>query len=322
MADPHHLQEAKVIIPTLNAGPHFAALRAGLEMQGIYPRQVLVIDSSSDDNSPDLFRRYGAQVVVIARSDFNHGGTRRLATRLANDAPILLFLTQDAIPAAANSFTNLLQAFRDPSVGVAYGRQLPRPDARGIERHARLINYPACRDEVRTFNDRKRYGIKTVFASNSFAAYRKDALESVGGFPEDALFAEDQIVAGKMLMQGWKVMYCSNSVVVHSHDYTLKQELRRYFDVGVFHARNAWLTETFGRAEGEGVRFVASEMRFLWSHDGRAIPTALAHTVAKYIGYRLGRLEGYWPVWMKRRLSMAPGYWHQPNGTKRRASQN
>jgi rhamnosyltransferase len=303
------LSSARVVIPTYNAGPHFAALRDGLSLQEIEPRQVLVVDSSSSDGTASLFERYGADVVCIPKADFNHGGTRRMAARLAAEADPLIFLTQDAIPVAAGSFRRLIAAFADPSVGMAYGRQLPRPSAGAIERHARLANYPDGEPQSRTLDDRARLGIKTVFCSNSFAAYRKQALQEVGGFPEDTFFGEDQIVAGKMLIARWSIAYVPSATVTHSHGYSIREEFRRYFDVGAFHARNPWLLETFGRAEGEGLRFIRSEMRFLWRAEPTAIPGTLIRNVAKYLGYRLGRLERLCPAGVKARLSMAGGYW-------------
>jgi len=232
-----------------------------------------------------------------------------MAVEVVKDAQFLIFMTQDAIPSCPDAFRLLLKAFGDSKVGMAYGRQLPRPQARAIERHARLANYPDAGLELRSLGDRKRYGIKTVFSSNSFAAYRRQALVAVGGFPDDALFAEDQVVAGRMLMSGWNLAYVGGACVTHSHAYSVKQELQRYFDVGVFHARNRWLLDSFGRAEGEGLRFVKSEMKYLLKHEPLSIPAALTRTFAKYLGYALGRFERFWPATLKSRISMSPSYW-------------
>lgn len=189
------------------------------------------------------------------------------------------------------------------------GRQLPRPCARGIERHARLVNYPPEICEVRSLEDRGRLDIKTVFCSDSFAAYRATALESVGGMPESAFFAEDQIVAGRMLMSGWKIAYRGDAKATHSHRYSITQDFKRCFDIGVFHARNRWLLETYGKAEGEGFRFVKSELQYLWATDKGQLLSAIIRTFAKYAGYRLGFLEQHMTASVKKRLSMAPYYW-------------
>ncbi len=305
--DPTHVS---VVIPTLNAGPHLAALLPALKMQGLDPAQFLVVDSESTDETCAAFRDFGATVVGIERRTFNHGGTRQRAVEMRPDASIVVMLTQDAIPQHPDTIARLVAAFADPAVGMAYGRQLPRPVARGIERHARLMNYPA-QSETRGLEDRARVGVKAVFCSDSFAAYRTSALAAVGGFPEDAFFAEDQLVAGRMLLEGWQIAYRGDAEVIHSHGYTVAEEFRRYFDVGVFHGRNRWLIDTFGRAEGEGVRFIRSEYAYLARHDPLQLPSAMIRTFAKYAGYSMGARERKISNRWKQRLSMQPFYWRQ-----------
>lgn len=309
VSDVPFLESACVIIPTYNAAPFFSTLWPALMAQGIQPYQVLVVDSTSSDDTASRFGDAGARVKVIPQKEFNHGGTRRRAAEWAGPAEYLIFLTQDATPAHSDAFAVLLSAFTDRRVGMAYGRQLPRLHAGPIERHARETNYPACGMLVRELKDRERFGVKTVFCSDSFAAYRRQALEEVDSFPADAFFAEDQIVAGKMLLTGWKLAYTSEARVVHSHGYSALEEFKRYFDVGAFHARNAWLLDTFGHAEGEGMRFVISELRYLLRNAPGAIPSAGLRTLAKYVGYQLGRNEHRWSRKTKARLSMAPAYW-------------
>lgn len=308
------ISRATIIVPTYNAASHFDDLSKSLAAQrGLDRQQVLVIDSSSQDGTADLFRRWGARVHTIRQQDFDHGGTRRLAAELARDSEFLICLTQDAIPVGEHSLARLLSAFEDPTIGMAYGCQLPRPGANGIERHARLMNYPPDVAKDRSLDDRSMAGIKTVFCSDSFAAYRRSALNAVGSFPRSAFFAEDQIVAGRMLLAGWRLAYRGSAKVIHSHDYTIAQDFKRYFDVGVFHARNPWLLREFGKAEGEGLRFVRSELRHLWSTDRVRIPTAIARTFLKYAGYRLGRLEQHLSSGLKRRMSMSAYYWARSN---------
>ncbi len=299
-----------VVIPILNAGAHLDQLIPALAVQGLDPAQFLVVDSESTDNSPDAFRAFGATVVGIDRSSFNHGGTRQRAVEMLPGVEFVVMLTQDAIPQAPDTIARLVDAFSDPAVGMAYGRQLPRPVARGIERHARLTNYPP-QSETRGLEDRTRTGVKTVFCSDSFAAYRVAALAAVGGFPEDAFFAEDQLVAGRMLIEGWRIAYRGDAETIHSHGYTVAEEFRRYFDVGVFHGRNRWLIETFGAAEGEGMRFIRSELTYLAQHDPAQLPSAIVRTFAKYAGYKMGSREAKISNAWKQRLSMQPFYWRK-----------
>jgi rhamnosyltransferase len=297
-----------VVVPTLNAGPSARRLVDQVRVQATVPSRLLIIDSTSDDGTPDIARAAGAEVLTIPRTEFDHGGTRQLAVDRLGDVPIVLFLTQDAIPADEHAFARLLSAFDDDTVAAAYGRQLPREGASVAEAHGRLFNYPAT-SCVKSLADAKRLGIKTPFLSNSFAAYRVSALRAVGGFPRRTLFGEDMYVAAKLLLAGHRIAYVADAVVWHSHSYSLGAELRRYFDVGAFHARNRWIAEKFGKAGREGISYVRSELRYASVRDPAAVPGLLLRDVLKLLGMQLGKREALLPKALKRRCSMNPLFW-------------
>lgn len=297
-----------LVIPSRNAGPEWKAGLESLEIQTCQPKLRCLVDSSSNDATVALARTYGFTVDVIDPAQFNHGGTRQWVVDRSCRNGLVVFLTQDAQLASQDALCELLSAFNDSSVGAVYGRQLPRPGAEPIEAHARLFNYPAS-SHVCDFGDAASMGIKAAFMSNSLAAYRTEALAAVGGFPADVILGEDTIVAAKMLMAGWKIAYQADAQVYHSHDYSYLQEFRRYFDIGVMHTRESWMLDAFGAPEGEGGRFVRSELAYLFKHAPWLIPSAFLRTGLKYLGYRLGRAERWLPLRIKRGLSMHRGFW-------------
>jgi len=299
-----------IIIPTLNGERTFTMVAKSLREQSISAEsQTMVIDSESSDSTSVIAKEYGWRVVDIDRKSFNHGGTRQKGVELC-DAEIIIFLTQDVILANERSIEKLVACFDNPKVSAAYGCQLPHKNAGALAAHARLCNYPS-ESRLKSLKDAPELGIKTAFISNSFAAYRREALMTVGGFPSNTILGEDTYVAAKMLLAGWKVQYCAESKVYHSHDYSLIQEFKRYFDIGVFHAREEWIRESFGKAEGEGLKFVLSEAKYL-INTGKAylLPVALIRTGLKYLGYRLGIKEQYLPVSIKKQFSMHSNYWN------------
>lgn len=300
-----------LIVPTLNAGPTWEAWLAAYDGQTLKADFPLVIDSASTDATVSRARARGFETRIISRAEFNHGGTRRFGVQCLPDADIIVFLTQDAVLAGPEALARLLAAFEDERVGAAYGRQLPHPNAGPIGAHARLFNYPAT-SQVRSLADRRRFGLKTVFLSNSFAAYRRVALLESGGFPVHTIMNEDTHVAGKLLLAGWKIAYRADAEVHHSHDYGYLEEARRYFDIGVFHAKTPWLRRIFGRAEGEGRRFVLSELRYLAGHAPWLIFSALLRNGLKWLGYRLGSVAHLGlPLAFARRFSMHRAYWSE-----------
>ncbi|MDT8451879.1 MAG: glycosyltransferase [Gammaproteobacteria bacterium] len=296
-----------LFIPTLNAGPRWGQVVEAIQSQSTRPDAVLVVDSGSVDGTAELASSAGFEVEHINPSEFDHGATRMLALQRFADCDVIVYLTQDAVPRDRHAFSHLLAALAsDDAIAAVAGRQLPDIDASVFARHSRGYNYPD-QSAVRSSSDIAEFGIKSAFLSNSFAAYDRAALEAVGGFPQRIIFGEDMYVAAKLLKAGRKVAYASDACVYHSHNYTPMQEFRRYFDMGVFHARECWLRREFGGAEGEGVKFVRSEIDYLLKHAFWRIPEGGLRTMFRYAGFRLGLIEKRLPVWLKMQLAMNKG---------------
>lgn len=299
-----------VIIPVYNPDDKFNRLLDMLQKQSVKNLSVLLIDSGTKHEYQNDIRHSASFIIKqIPSNEFNHGGTRQLGIDMYPNNDIYVFLTQDAILVDEYSIENLLTCFDDATVGCAYGRQLPHSNATFFSRIARINNYGE-ESYIRSFEDRKKYGMKTCFLSNSYAAYRKQAIFAVRGFPTNTILSEDMYVAAKMLISGWKIAYNANSQVFHSHNYSIWQEFKRYFDIGVFHARENWINETFGQAEGEGLRFVKKELKAILHDKPFLICEMLLRDGIKFIGYRLGRNEGKLPVALKRHISMTRKYWY------------
>lgn len=297
-----------VVIPTRNAGAFIAPMLAALAAQTARPLEVLVIDSESDDGTPQRFGSAGFRVYPIKVAQFDHGGTRNLGAAMVDKrAELLVFLTQDAVPAGPDAFARLLAPFADPMTAMAYGRQLPRPQAGPIERHARIFNYGPT-PAVRRLPQARALGIRAIFCSNSCAAYRRSTLQALGGFASPVIMGEDQVFAARALLAGWSVAYAAAAEVVHSHGYTPLQEFRRYFDTGVYHAATPLIGQQFGGVGGEGLAFIRSELRHLARTAPAWIAVAPVYWAAKIVGYRIGRRFAHLPPSLCRALSMHKGH--------------
>lgn len=298
-----------VIILTYNAEHWLPMFLPALSSQQPKPENIIFIDSESNDKTVEKIKKSGFKVHSIPKREFNHGYTRWLGTQLI-DSDIYVFLTQDALLSSPDAIAHLCSAFKkDKDIGVSFGRQLPHADAKPLGKHARLFNYPE-HSYTRSFESRKLYGIKTCFNSDSFSAYRKSALEEIGGFPKRVIGTEDAYVAGKMLINNWKIRYEASACVYHSHDYTVTQQFKRYFDIGVFYGNETWIKENFGNANGEGWKFILSESAYLLNKRlFWLIPYALIQNIAKYLGYKLGTNENTLPLKLKRIISMNASFW-------------
>lgn len=297
-----------VIIPTHNAAAYLPLLLKRLREQTL-SHELILIDSESDQATQRIFDQQKINVVRIKKEDFNHGTTRNLGLQIAAYDTVI-YMTQDALPACSTTLQSLVDMlYSQDNIAMAYGRQLPYPETGVFGRFARLINYPA-ESLLKTKALIPRMGIKTCSCSNSFAVYRKSELLAVGGFPTDTILGEDVSVAARFILQDKAIAYCAEAAVYHSHDYTLGEEFKRYFDIGVFHQEQRSVLSAFTQVETEGFKFVVEEWKYL-IQDGHwtLLPAQLVRTAAKYIGYRLGSWEQYLPTSVKRSISMHPSFW-------------
>ena len=269
---------------------------------------VLIIDSTSNDETLAITQSFGFKCMVIPQAEFDHGGTRQLALELLKDNDIIVYLTQDALLHNPDSITKLIQPLIDnANIAGVYGRQLPHSNADTFAKHLRDFNYKP-KSYVCGYNDRIAMGMKTIFSSDSFAAYSVKALNQIGGFPHHLILGEDVYIFATLLQHNFKVAYVGDAICYHSHNYTLAHEFKRYFDIGVFHQMNNWILQDFGYPNKLGVRYILSEFRFLGLRVW-LFPILGAKITAKYLGYKLGC--NYYKIGVKwcKRLTMNKQFW-------------
>ncbi|KWR72754.1 glycosyltransferase family 2 protein [Pseudomonas sp. PI1] len=304
------LPRTACIIPTYNGRNDLKRLLDSLKPQN-YPFDILIVDSSSTDGTYQEAQIGTKKALQIPSCQFNHGGTRQYLVDTSPEYDFYIFMTQDAYLEDSKAIENIMAPFSDPHVGAVCGRQLPHHDANILARHARVYNYPE-HSQIKALKDAKSLGLKVAFMSNSFAAYRRSALLDAGGFPKHVIFAEDMYIAAKMLLGGWKISYSGEATCRHSHNYSIADEFRRYFDMGVFHSRETWIRNSFGGAGGEGLRYVLSEINFLVPSNIHLIPASITRNAIKLLAYKIGQFERKLPVWLKEKLGMYKRYWKGP----------
>lgn len=162
---------------------------------------------------------------------------------------------------------------------------------------------------IKAKEDLPHLGIKTYFCSNVCAAYVRSVYLKMGGFEKHTIFNEDMIFAAKLIQNGYKVAYAADAQIIHSHNYSGRQQLRRNFDLAVSQADHPEIFASV-RSEGEGIRLVACTARHL-CRNGRVwlIPKLIWQSGCKYLGYLLGRHYKRLPVFFVERCSMNENYW-------------
>ena len=220
-----------LIIPTLDAGAQIDELIERMQRQTCPPEEIVIVDSESTDGTPERAAKHpGVKVISIARSEFDHGGTRDMALRSCS-GDIVMFMTQDAVPADDRYAERMLAMFSDPRVAAVGGRQIAKVDATRQEQLVRAHNYP---DKSRVWDAGAidAMGVRAFMISDCCAAYRRDAYLAVGGFDHPIMTNEDMLMAQKLLEAGYAIAYCGEAAVYHSHNLTFMQQCCRNFIVG------------------------------------------------------------------------------------------
>ncbi len=230
---------ATVAIPALNAGPAFELTLAAVRTQrGAGEIELLVADSGSSDGTVGLARRHGAEVIHIPPGTFSHGGTRNLLMEHAQGEHVA-FLTQDAVPADESWLSRLLSAFELSSdVALAFGPYRAGPQASPMVARELEDWFANFSSDARPRIDRLDPAERDVpvrallgprgFFTDANGCVVREAWEAVRF--RSVPYAEDHALALDMLRAGYAKVYMPDAVVIHSHEYSGRDWLRRSFD--------------------------------------------------------------------------------------------
>ena len=288
-----HNKKISVIIPTYKPGKELGLILKKLAVQEQPVYEVIIINTDIalfDDRilnglEGDFLQKI--RVIHIEKKEFDHGATRNLGVRESR-GDYVMFMTQDAMPYNKQLTKELLVPFEDEQVCVVYARQLPREDCDKIERLTRDYNYPGY-DIIKSKQTLQQYGIKNYFCSDVCSMYDKEKFIGYGGFVNRAIFNEDMIFAHTAIDKGDIVYYSSKAKVVHSHNYSCMEQLRRNFDNGVSQALHPEVYDGI-ISEGEGIKMVLDNCgKLLKKGYFYLIPKLIVKSGFKFVGFRLGK---------------------------------
>ena len=265
--------------------------------------EVIAIDSSSTDRTLEVLRQYPVRIEQIPAEQFHHARTRNFAASLAS-GDILIFLSQDAIPATDVWLDTLVSSFADATVGAVYGRQFPKPES-SVERLHALDAVYGDKKLVKDPANRNGMGYRFYHFSDANAAIRRTAWEAVR-FPEELKVFEDLGIAKRLLDRGWKIVYEPEAAVFHSHQHTTVGLFKRYFDIGytlkllqIWDApgtKQSMIRDMFKLVKGKLQRADPNQSR-------KSARRGIGQDIAKSLGIFLGLNQNCLPLLVKRRLS-------------------
>jgi rhamnosyltransferase len=191
-----------------------------------------------------------------------------------------LFLNADATPVDSNWLRPLASALQAPRTAAVFGRQIPRPGCDAVFAH----------DYERCFGARRESAQWEHFFSMVSSGLRRD-IWAQRGFLESMQYSEDDEYTRWCRAAGYEIVYCPESTVVHSHNYTPRQVYKRSFG-------EAWaLAAVWTRHPSE------------MAHPTRVVTGWLADAKRDFAYCRRNRRLGEWPRALRIR-------WEQRSATR------
>jgi rhamnosyltransferase len=231
-------KKASVIIPTFNGGDLLLEVCKKLLVQDYKDSwEIIIIDSESSDDSinqiQELFNnsKIPFKLITINKIDFQHGKTRNQAIKQSS-GEIILLLTQDSLPVRDNWLSVMVKTFEDKNIAGVFGRHIahlnhPKLIQRDLDLHFERMNELP----IRKINDWNEYenniSLRQTlhFFSNNNSGLRRTVWEEIP-FP-NVDFGEDQTWAKKVIEAGYTLAYEKESIVYHSHHFSMFELYKR-----------------------------------------------------------------------------------------------
>lgn len=191
---------------------------SALLLQEPPPTEVLVLDNASTDGTREILGSFGVRVIDVPAGRYVPGRVLNRGVREAH-GDIVAMVNSDTVPLGGWFLHDLTAPIVAGDADAVYGRQVPRMDATTLVRvdYARAFGTEAPRWQP--------------FFSMAASAFRRDALLE-RPFSEEVQYSEDLEWARDAERRGLRLRYVPGAAAEHSHNYTLRETWRRFFEEG------------------------------------------------------------------------------------------
>ena len=237
-----------IICPLYNAEKYIDNLNKSLLMQkNVNINKILYVLTESKDRTEEILKKEKLIYKKIQKKNFSHSLVRENAAKKSN-ADIIVFISQDIVIEREDWLENLVKPIINNEADACYSRQLTKYN--NIEKYTRESNYPDV-STLKSKKDIEKLGLKTFFFSDASSAIKNETFKKLNYYDQKNLtINEDMYIAYKIIMNDYKIKYCADSVVYHSHNFKLKELYERYKLTGTFFKENNYLDKY--RTTGSG----------------------------------------------------------------------
>ena len=282
------MKKVDIICPLYNAEKYIDSLHKSFLMQKkVEINKIRYILTESSDNTEKYLKDNKIEYHKIKKSDFSHSLSREKEAILS-DSDILAFVTQDVVIKDDLWLYKLINDIGKDGIAAAYSRQVTKYN--NIEKYTRECNYPD-KSKVVSKKDIKNLGLKTFFFSDAASAIDTKVFKKLNGYDGKRLpISEDMYIAYKIIENNYKIKYSAESVVYHSHNFTLKEFYDRYKLTGKFFKENNYLDKYGTNKTGGGLaKYILK--RAIQDKNIKVLIRFLPDMAARFIGMKVGKMQ-------------------------------
>lgn len=278
-----------IICPLYNAEKYINGLHNNLQKQkNVNINSINYALTESSDNTEEILKKLNCRYEIIKKEDFSHSITREKIAKKCN-SDILVFITQDIKITDDNWLDNLVSCIENNECEASYSRQICKNDT--IEKYTRERNYPE-KSHIQSKEDINEKGINAFFFSDASSAIKREIFVKLNGYDgKNFPTNEDMYFAYKLVTNGYKIKYCADSIVEHSHEFTLKQLYTRYYNTGMFFKQNNYLNKYKVNQAGGGLALYILK-RAIQDKNWKVLFRFVPDMSARYIGMQFGKIRG------------------------------
>ena len=275
-----------IICPLYNAEKYILSLhKSFLKQKKIKINEIKYVLTDSKDDTEQCLIDNNIKYKKIKKEEFSHSLIREKEA-MNSISDVVAFVTQDVVIKDELWLYNLVKDIDDTDIVATYSKQLTKYD--NIEKYTREANYPD-EDIIKSKDSIEKYGLKTFFFSDAASAINTKIFKKLKGYDGKRLpISEDMYIAYKIIMNDYKIKYCSNSVVYHSHNFSIKEIYDRYKLTGKFFKENNYLDKYGTNKSGGGLaKYILK--RAIKDKNIKVLIRFLPDMAARYIGMKVGK---------------------------------
>lgn len=275
-----------IICPLYNASNYITKLNKSLlKQKNVNINKIIYILTKSNDNTLEILKKNKCYYEEIEKKDFSHSLVRENAAKKSK-ADIICFITQDIVIENDDWLEKLVKPIINNEAEASYSRQISKFN--NIEKYTRESNYPDY-SFIKSKKDLNELGLKTFFFSDASSAIKRSIFKKINYYDGKNLpINEDMYVAYKLIINNYKIKYCADSIVYHSHNFSLKELYNRYKLTGMFLKKNSYLDNYGTNKSGGGLaKYVL--VRALKEKNIKVLTRFPFDMAVRFIGMKVGK---------------------------------